>query len=218
MTLEIPGVGSVQGTVAGYQPLGMRVEFRNLSDAHRAALTAFVEEAQADDARIIEIIGTCRNAVQKSLSEAIRTRQISTDELFSTDYQPVPGSNPAQFTTKSLPLLEKLLPAHQEPVLQQDSRIVFCILVDRNGYIPVHNRKYAQPQGNDPVWNDANARNRRIFDDRAGLAAARNLKEVLVQTYPRRFGDQTIMLKDISVPIHLDGRHWGALRLGVSVT
>jgi methyl-accepting chemotaxis protein len=215
--LDIPRVGSVRGTVAGYQPLGMRVEFCDLTEAQRTSLSGLVEEAQADDAKVIEIIAKRRDAVQGSLSEAIRTGQISMADLFSTEYQQVSGTNPPQFTTKSLSLLEKLLPEPQESALQVDSRIVFCIAVDRNGYIPVHNRKFSQPQGQDPVWNDANARNRRIFDDRAGLAAARNLKEVLVQTYPRQFGGQTIMMKDISMPITIEGRHWGALRAGVSV-
>jgi methyl-accepting chemotaxis protein len=217
MVLDIPRVGQVGGTVAGYQPLGMRVEFRDLSKAHHAALTVLVQEAQADDAAMTALLAKRRDAIQTTLTEALRAGQIARDDLFSTDYQPVPGSDPAQFTTKSLPLLEKLLPEHQEIALQADSRIVMCIAVDRNGYTPVHNRKYSQPQGNDTVWNDANSRNRRIFDDRAGLAAARNLKDVLVQTYPRQIGDETVMMKDISMPITVEGRHWGALRLGVAL-
>ena len=218
MTLDIPRVGCVSGRIAGFQPLGMRVEFCDLTDANRASLAVLVEEAQAEDAKLIATVKKRRDLIQESLIVSIRTGQISMEDLFCTDYQQIPGTNPTQLKTKSLSLLETLLPDLLETALQSDPRIVFCIAADRNGYIPVHNRKYSQPQGEDPVWNDANSRNRRVFDDRAGLAAARNLKEVLVQTYPRNVGGQTIMMKDISMPINIDGRHWGALRLGVSVT
>ena len=55
-----------------------------------------------------------------------------------------------------------------------DPAVVFSAAVDRNGYLPVHNRKYSEPQGKDPVWNNAHSRNRRIFDDMTGLMAGRN--------------------------------------------
>ncbi|HCF18766.1 MAG TPA: chemotaxis protein, partial [Rhodospirillum rubrum] len=69
--------------------------------------------------------------------------------------------------------------------------------VDRNGYLPTHNQKFSKPQGPDPVWNNANSRNRRIFNDRTGLAAGRNTRPFLVQTYRRDMGGGSfIMMKD----------------------
>ena len=57
-----------------------------------------------------------------------------------------------------------------EPLLESDPRMVFCAAVDRNGYLPVHNRKYSLPQRpGQTAWNTANSRARRIFDDRAGF-------------------------------------------------
>ena len=65
------------------------------------------------------------------------------------------------------------------------------------------------------MFNAANCRNRRIFDDRVGLAAGRNTAGPLVQTYRRDMGGGTfVLMKDVSVPIFVDGRHWGAFRLG----
>ena len=68
--------------------------------------------------------------------------------------------------------------------------MIFCAAVDRNGYLPVHNRIYSQPQQpGDVAWNTAHCRNRRIFDDRAGLSAARNVRPYLIQNYPRDMGN-----------------------------
>jgi methyl-accepting chemotaxis protein len=86
--------------------------------------------------------------------------------------------------------------------------------VDLNGYLPTHNRKFSQPQSDDPVWNAANCRNRRIFDDRVGLKAGRNTAPFLLQVYRRDMGGGSFrMMKDLSAPIRVHGRHWGGLRL-----
>ena len=86
---------------------------------------------------------------------------------------------------------------------------------DRNAYLPTHNHVFAEPQRpGEPVWNAANCRNRRKFDDRAGLAAARNTKPVLLQSYQRDMGDgRLVMLKEVDAPVMVRGRHWGCLRL-----
>jgi methyl-accepting chemotaxis protein len=120
--------------------------------------------------------------------------------------------------TRFVPLTDRLLPAVQEPILATDERIAFCAAVDRNGFLPTHNRVYSKPQGRDPAWNTANCRNRRIFDDRTGLSAGRNAKRFLVQTYRRDMGGGTFaLMKDISAPIRVKGRHWGGFRIGVKV-
>ena len=55
------------------------------------------------------------------------------------------------------------------------------------------------------------SRDKRIFNDPAGLKAARNDTPFLLQTYVRDTGE---ILSEISLPIMVKGRHWGALRLG----
>jgi methyl-accepting chemotaxis protein len=96
-----------------------------------------------------------------------------------------------------------------------DPRIVFCAALDRNGYLPTHNRVYSKPQGDDPVWNAANCRNHRIFNDRTGLGAGRNTRPFLLQTYRRDMGGGNfVLMKDVSAPIVVKGRHWGGFRVG----
>ena len=110
-----------------------------------------------------------------------------------------------------------VLPALLEPVVAADERIAFCAAVDENGYLPTHNRKFSEPQRpGDAAWNTANCRNRRIFNDRVGLAAGRNREPFLLQTYRRDMGGgQFVLMKDISAPITVNGRPWGGLRLAI---
>ena len=157
-------------------------------------------------------------AVTQAFEEAIASGAITIDALFDEQYRPIAGTNPEQVETAFTALTDQLLPAIQEPVLALDPRIVFCAAVDRNGYLPTHNLKFGQKQGADPVWNNAHCRNRRIFNDRTGLRAARNHERFLLQTYRRDMGGGNFaMMKDLSMPITLQGRHWGALRLAYRI-
>ena len=138
----------------------------------------------------------------------------SAADFFDEVYKPVPGSNPQQVLTRFTALADRLLPSIQEPLLKESDRIVFAAAVDRNGYLPTHNAAFSRPQGPDPAWNAAHCRNRRLFNDRVGLAAARHDKEFLLQTYRRDMGGgRFALMKDLSVPLRLAGRHWGALRI-----
>jgi methyl-accepting chemotaxis protein len=90
--------------------------------------------------------------------------------------------------------------------------------VNRDGFLPTHNRKFSNTPSGDPVWNAANCRNRRFFDDRVGLAAGRGTAPVLIQAYRRDMGGgKLVTMKDISAPIMVRGRHWGGLRIGYTV-
>lgn len=163
----------------------------------------FIDRVQSDAARIAAL-----------LDDALDQRVISYGDLFCEDYRPVEGTDPVQVVTPFSRLTDTLFPPIQEAALTLDPRIVFCAAVDRNGYLPTHNLKFSQPQGADPVWNAANSRNRRIFDDRVGLKAGRNTAPFLLQVYRRDMGGGEFrMMKDVSAPITVKGRHWGGLRL-----
>ena len=148
------------------------------------------------------------------LEAALASGTIASADLFDESYQPIPNTNPAQHTTRFVGLADRLFPAVQEPMLALSPKVVFCIAVDRNGYVATHNRKYCQPQRGDVAWDSANSRYRRIFNDRTGLASARNERPFLLQTYRRDMGGGSfIVMKEAAAPITVNGRHWGGVRL-----
>jgi methyl-accepting chemotaxis protein len=153
-------------------------------------------------------------ALTKIFEDAVKSGAISMDDMFDTDYVEIAGTNPIQHHTKILNWADRALPPFQEAFLAKDPRMVFCAMIDRNGYLPVHNKIYSHPQRpGDVAWNTANCRNRRIFNDPAGLAAGRNLRSYLIQSYARDMGNgKTIMMREIDVPIRVNGRHWGGFR------
>jgi methyl-accepting chemotaxis protein len=153
-------------------------------------------------------------ALNKIFADGIASGAITLSDMFDEAYEEIPGSNPVQYRTKILPWADRALPEFQDAFLARDHRLAFCAMIDRNGYLPVHNGIYSKPQRpGDVAWNTANSRNRRIFNDPAGLAAGRNTRAYLIQSYARDMGNgQTVMMREIDVPVRVQGRHWGGFR------
>ncbi|MDH6267868.1 methyl-accepting chemotaxis protein [Rhizobium sp. SG_E_25_P2] len=174
---------------------------------------------ETEDAAWIETAMDLAQRIGQTFEDAVNSGRIRLDTLFDRNYRPAPGADPQQFLTSYLDFTDQVLPPLQEPVLQSSNRVALCCAVDENGYLPTHNKQYSHPQRpGDPVWNAANCRNRRMFNDRVGLAAGRSTKPFIVQTYRRDMGGGNfVMMKDISAPIFVNGRHWGGLRIGVKV-
>jgi methyl-accepting chemotaxis protein len=172
-----------------------------------SADTPFIRVVQATAARIAGVF-----------EAALERGEISEADLFDRAYVPVPGTDPQQLLSRCLPLTDRALPPIQEPLLNFDPKVVFCAAVHENGYLPTHNLKFSRPQGPDPVWNAANCRNRRMFNDRTGAGAGANRKAFLLQTYRRDMGGGVFaLMKDASAPIFVRGRHWGGFRMGYRV-
>ncbi|UYN98683.1 MAG: methyl-accepting chemotaxis protein [Devosia sp.] len=170
------------------------------------------------DAPFIKLARAKADEIADAFEAALGRGEITLSDLFDEAYCDVPGSDPKQVVTRFTAFTDRVLPAIQEPVLGFDSRIAFCAAVDRNGYLPTHNKVYSQKQGSDPVWNAANCRNRRMFNDRTGLAAGRSTQPFLLQTYRRDMGGgQFALMKDCSAPIVVRGRHWGGVRVAFKV-
>ena len=167
------------------------------------------------DTPIIELGIDTAGRIGKEFESAIARGELTEAQLFDERYREIPGTNPKQYLTEYVRYTDRVLPAIQDPLQSADPRIVFCVAWAKGGYLPTHNPNYCQPQGRDPVWNAAHSRNRRVYNDRAVKKAAHNTKRFLLQTYRRNMGGGNFMLiKDLSAPIFVRGRHWGAFRIG----
>jgi methyl-accepting chemotaxis protein len=211
---RLDGIGAMRVRLANISTLGLHVEFLDMDAAARTALerklTSIRDECREFIARAADVAGEISRQFERLVGE----KKLTQDDLFDNNYVAIEGTDPPQYRTRFLAALEHVLPPIQEPLLDADPRMVFCAAVDRNGYLPVHNRKYSLPQRpGETAWNIANARTRRIFDDRAGLAAARNVRPYIIQVYAREMGNGvTVMMREVDAPIRVFGRHWGGFR------
>jgi len=171
---------------------------------------------QVRDRMIIDLVMATAREVSDMFEQAVSEGSITMAQLFDENYRPVAGSDPLQHMTDFVSLTDRLVAPILESRLEVSDRIVFCAAVDRNGYLPTHNRKFSHRQKpGEPEWNNAHCRNRRIFNDRTGLACGQNQKPFLLQTYRRDMGNgEHVLMYDCSAPITVNKRHWGGFRMG----
>ena len=150
-------------------------------------------------------------AIGKTFEAAIAEGQLSEADVFDTNYQPVPNTDPPKFKTRYDDFTDRAFPAIQEAILDANPQIVYAGAVDYKGYFPTHNKRYSQPLTGDYKTDFAKNRTKRIFDDRTGSRCGSHTQAFLLQTYKRDTGE---ILHDMSAPIYVNGRHWGGFRIG----
>jgi methyl-accepting chemotaxis protein len=211
-TLE--GIGRCRIRLTDHSEAGAKARFQALN----AELTEKIEDRlwsiHEENTEFVTRAMEAGVELTKIFERAVASGTIPIDAMFDSNYVEIPDSNPVQYRTNFLDWADRALPTFQEAFLAKDKRMAFCATVDRNGYLPVHNKIYSHPQRpGDVAWNTANSRNRRIFNDPAGLAAGHNQRAYLVQSYARDMGGgNTVMMREIDVPIRVQGRHWGGFR------
>lgn len=149
--------------------------------------------------------------ISRLFEQAVASGQITEAALFDRNYKPIPKTNPQKFTTTFDAFTDRVLPAIQENLLEQMPQVAYAGAVDNNGYFPTHNRKFSKPLTGDYDADLVNNRTKRIFSDRTGKRCGSNTKSFLLQTYKRDTGE---VMHDLSVPIHVNGKHWGGFRIG----
>lgn len=154
---------------------------------------------------------TAAKEVGRIFSAAIAAGQITRDALFDRHYKPIPNTNPQKYTSRFDAFTDRVLPELQEALLAANPQLAFAIAVDDKGYLPTHNKKFAQPLTGNYETDLVNNRTKRHFTDRTGARCGSNTKPFLLQTYKRDTGE---VMHDLSAPIYVDGKHWGGFRIG----
>lgn len=147
------------------------------------------------------------------LEDAITSGRLTEAQVFDSNYQPIAGSDPQKYHTAYDAFADANFLSIEDSYLK-DTDIVFAIAGDLKGYVPTHNSIFAQPLTGDIEKDKLNNRTKRIFNDSTGLKAVQNTGPFLRQIYQRDTGET---MWDISAPIRVNGKHWGAFRVGFSL-
>ncbi|UGY19664.1 methyl-accepting chemotaxis protein [Bradyrhizobium septentrionale] len=214
LSATLQDIGACRIRIGDRTKAGAQARFEGATAALREKVEDRMWAIHEENAELITRAMEAGTALTKVFESGLASGAITIDDMFDTDYVEISGTNPMQYRTRMLDWADRALPALLEAFLANDKRLAFCATVDRNGYLPVHNKIYSHPQRpGDVAYNTANCRNRRIFNDAAGLAAAQNQRAYLVQSYARDMGNgTTVMMREIDVPIRVRGRHWGGFR------
>ncbi len=183
-----------------------------LSERAEAVFEAIVDGgARSGHDEIREAAAEAAQAVGSLFEKAIRAGQIAEAALFDRTYKPIANTSPQKHSSQFDGFTDRVLPALQEALLERMPQLAYAGAVDNNGYFPTHNKKFSQPLTGNYDIDLVNNRTKRIFSDRTGKRCGANTKPFLLQTYKRDTGE---VMHDLSVPIYVNGKHWGGFRVG----
>ncbi len=149
-----------------------------------------------------------RDRIQGQLEEMARAGS----DVFDKRYQPMTGTNPQKFKVSWGEEFGRRCQQIMEDCLGSIPGCVFSVAVTTDSYLSAHNLKFSKPLTGDPEKDLVGNRTCRKFDRPSELRAARNAEPMLLQTYLRDTGE---ILCDLAMPIHVGGRHWGNVRVGM---
>ncbi|NPU13294.1 methyl-accepting chemotaxis protein [Bradyrhizobium sp. 83002] len=215
VSVECAAFGIVEADIVAIGNRDVHLSFGELDQAQREAVDGLLAKIDRAEQAHVDAARAVADEITEAIERSIASGESTVAQWFDFNYQRIPDTDPEQFEAPFTALCDRLLPPIQEAALVADPNVVFCVAIDRNAYIPTHNRKVSLPQRRgERAWNVGNCRNRRFYKDRAGMAAARTLHGHLAQRYERDMGGGvTMLVKEIDVPIRINERHWGGLRL-----
>jgi len=176
-----------------------------------------MEFAIKDDENFKQIVETLFEGVRRVeeiFETAIKNGIISEDDLWDRNYIPIPNTDPQKYKTKFTDFAKKYIQPVEDELLSKHKKFSFVVLVDENGYLPSHNSIYDKPLTGDYKKDLIGNRSMRIFNDFTGISAAKNVRKYLLQSYPRDVG---VLMFDVSSQVKLNGKHWGAIRIGFKI-
>jgi methyl-accepting chemotaxis protein len=212
--------GQVHGDVSEIHKLSIAVTGQ--MDASKRAtegLARATEAVQAITARFrlgkdvfddtLDKMRAFRNLLQEKM-EAMHRSGI---DVFDQNYVQLPiGIDPPKFSVAYNDAFERELRPVYDQTLASIKGCMYAVAVDTNGYLGAHNGKFSNPLTGDPNKDLVGNRTKRFFKAPTELRSARNTDPFLIQTYLRDTGE---ILADLAMPLHVAGRHWGNIRVGI---
>lgn len=189
-------------------PMVTAAYFITTSEADR------IERLTVEAGRVAAISGA--RMYGTALEAGIDAGIISIGDVLEPTYEEIKGfdfgENP-RFHTKYDFYTDRAVVGFEDALLAGSPDFLYAVGGDINGYTPTHDSKFQRPLTGDRTKDLSGNRGKRKFWTTVHQKAARNLELVLVQDYRRDTGESAW---DVSSPIFVKGRHYGAFRVAVS--
>ena len=146
------------------------------------------------------------------IEDRIAALQAKGVNMFDRTYRAVPGTVPPKHTTSYTQLMTAEFQSLFDQA-RQDLGATYALALDVNGYLATHHAGMCAPMTGDPAVDLLHSRHERIyFSSDCEKRRATHTEPFLLQTYMRDTGE---ILNDLSLPIRIQGRHWGAMVVGI---
>jgi methyl-accepting chemotaxis protein len=133
--------------------------------------------------------------------------------IFDRNYVPTPNTNPQKYTVSYNRQFDTEFQKYFDAILDELKGSIYAVTLDVNGYLSTHHKKYSKPPTGNYEVDVLNSRDKRMFNNGdMEIRRAKNTTPMLLQTNMRDTGE---ILTDLSLPIFVNSKHWGAFILGI---
>lgn len=221
----------LQASAAAEQLSVSNQDVRDSSEEIQTLGSRIREDMQASDAQTHELLESTDRALHKlcqfrigrgeleSVLESLETRrdriQVEIQRLFDQgvtvfdrNHTAIPGTDPVKHDVSYARAFQKSCQHLIDEWAAEKDGALYCLPLDSKGYVAVHRSELSQePTGNREV-DLARSRHMRFFQNRDIPYMGR----FRLQSYLRDTGE---VMFNLSVPIHVDGKYWGGLFMGL---
>ncbi|HSP24168.1 MAG TPA: methyl-accepting chemotaxis protein, partial [Saliniramus sp.] len=113
--LDIAGMGAAKGRIVAVSPMGIHCAFVEHGEEAQDRVAGAVSRIEAEYKPLIDRAVDAAGRISLAMEQAIAAGRLTREQLFDVGYKSIPGSDPEQFTSASLPVLEGILPGILEP-------------------------------------------------------------------------------------------------------
>jgi len=142
-------------------------------------------------------------------------RMAAQADLWDQNYIPVPSTNPQQYDVSYQKGYAQEFTAVYDQWAASIPLTAYAIVGNMDGYAAAHHSKVSRPPTGNYEVDLLASRVRRKYTDAGAMRSNASSAPFLFQTYIRDTGE---VLNDMSMPVLLQGRRWGTLRIGFSPT
>jgi len=172
----------------------------------------------SEDRNFVELAMQQRDAFVAMTEAAIAAGTLDSAAIFDRNYRLIPGSDPERFDCRQTEFADAKWRPELDRFVAAHSGIVSAACTDSNGYLPTHTTRYSRTPTGDPVHDAAWCRNRRILFDDVDKKAKTSTKPFFLGVYRREAeGGAYQVVRNVYVPMFINGRRWGDFEIAYTV-
>ena len=155
--------------------------------------------------------------VQERTEAALAAGELSPQALFDRNYLEIPGSNPKRYRTGLSDWADRMWRPLLDKFAESDPRVMASACTDMGGFLPTHLSRHSRPPTGDVAHDTQFCRNgRKILDPIDEKAKASTAPYMMAVYRQEADGRSYRVVRNVYVPLVIDGRRWGDLELAYS--
>jgi methyl-accepting chemotaxis protein len=197
---------------------GLRRAHVRIEELELTASAMFDSIVQAglspDDNAMVERAQDAAREIVALTEAAVAEGRLDPATLFGRDYRPIPGSNPPRFRTRLCEWADREWQPLLDRISMSDPAIMAAACTDMKGFLPTHLSRFSKAPTGDLAHDTRYCRNGRMILDPVDQKAKDSTAPFMMAVY-RQEGDGRSykVVRNVYVPLVIDGRRWGDLEL-----